>query len=294
MEPIDTAVLEQPEAEAVAAQPDASAESASQPTSDAQQSAAMNALLRGGLQVDGSTSNPDATDLDTADADAGPGVSAPTGDVKPGDARAPGRRGAAAEIARLKAENERLQAAYDAANPPPPDASEETRKAILEREQRYRGLAAKPWEDSDWTQDDIDFFQDEQKRRAVAPELRQHYETVLEADRKAWSTWAEQSIQQRWDAVKADLSTTLALPGVTPEIKAQLIEASLSEQVLTHRRLEREIADREIRKLREELSEARRDLFGSTRAPLGGGQSSAGRTYDENTYMNNLLRGGRS
>lgn len=286
------ATLENPVAEADEAQPAAVEESAS-PTDLAAESATMNALLRG--EASGPASKPTAADDDPDSTEAQDGASDPAGTVKPSEQSpaAPGRRGAAAEIARLKAENARLQQAYDAANPPPPDPSDAARAKAVETEARFRRLLLKPDTDQDWTQDDVDFLVGEKERRAKVPELTQQYETALDEAAKSWQAWAEQSVAHRWDAVKADLSTTLTLPGVTDEIKAHLLAAPLSEQILIHRRLEREAAQGEIAKLRTELSDARRGLYGATRAPVDGGRSSPGRAYNENTLMNTLLRGGR-
>lgn len=291
-----TATLESPSAEADEAPPAASEESASS-SSDAAESNVMNALLRG--QFGDSTSNRDAAEDGAESDEARDGEPAPTGDAKPSDAaQGQGRRSRAAsaaqaEIERLKAENERLQKAYDEANPPPPDASEEARKAHLDREMRYRRLRDKPASDTDWTPEDVDFLEKEQQRRAIVPELTEHYETVRASDWQTMQQWAEKELSNRWDAVKADLSSTLALPGVTPEIKAQLIAAPLSEQIHIHRQLEREAASGEIKQLREQVADLRRDLYGAVRAPVGGGRSSPGGTYDESTVMNRLIRGGR-
>lgn len=293
-----TAVLE-PAAEAEDTPPPASEESASPTATDereAEISAQMNALIRGQLtQQQDSSSKPDADDAGMTDTEAQDGASDPAGTVKPSDAQATGkgRRGAAAEIERLSGEVTRLTKALDDLQPKMPDASEEAKAKALETEARYRKLLVKPESDQDWTSEDIQFLEAEKQRRALVPELQQQYETVLDADRKALAEWAESTVQTRWNRVKADLSSTLTLPGVTDEIKAQLLAAPLSEQVLIHRRLERESIEPELKRLRDENADLKRDLLGATRAPLAGGRSAPGRTYDENTLMNTLLRGGR-
>lgn len=285
-------LTQDPVAEADEAQPSPSEESAS-PSDPTAEANAMNAMLRGLVNPD-PASKPDGDQDGDDSTSAQDGASDPTGTVKPSEQPAPGRRGAAAEIARLKAENERLQQAYDAANPPSPDPSDEARAKAVETETRFRRLLMKPDNDLDWTQDDVDFLVGEKEKRAKVPELTQQYEASLDANAKAWQEWAEQSVAHRWNAVKAELSSTLTLPGVTDEVKARLLTAPLSEQILIHRQLEREAADAEITKLRNDLSAARRDLYGATRAPMNGGRSSPGRTVNENDYMNSMLRGGRS
>jgi hypothetical protein len=82
----------------------------------------------------------DVTDAVQTDAASPDGVR-PTGQVKPRLSKVELAEQKAAELA---AENARLQQALDAANPPPPDASEEARAQYLADEQRYRDLLNVP------------------------------------------------------------------------------------------------------------------------------------------------------
>lgn len=286
-----TATLD-PAAEAESSSSAASEASASPaPDTTPTENAQMNALLRGGLSLDvpGSASKSD-TDDDDGEVDAQDGASAPTGDVKPSGQT--GRRGAAAEIARLKAENERLQRAYDEANPPPPDASEETRKAALETESRFRRLLVKPESDPDWTHEDVAFLEGEKQRRALVPELQQHYETVLADDLEKQTVRVNEWAGRIRAKMLEDYGSAKDLPGVDEAaIRAAPTFADRDRIVYAAGRAQ---ADAEISRLRDELADAKRDLFGAVRTPMNGGRSSPGRTYSENDYMNTLLRGGRA
>ncbi len=271
--------------------PEESASPESQPDPN---SALMNALIRGETATLVSTSKPGDEDDDEADGESAPGASA-SGDVKPSETQTQptlGRRAARAEIDRLTAENARLQQAYDAANPPPPDATEETRKAILAAEERFRRLTVKPDTDLDWTQDDYDWIQAEKTRRAVAPELRQHYDTVLDADRATLRQTldAERASFRAW--VEKDLASAADLPGVDlTALKACPTFADRDRMVFAAGRA---TVDADNQRLRSENDDLRRQLLGTARAPLSGGQPSAGPTYDEGSFMNSLIRrGGR-
>lgn len=296
MEADATATLERPDVPAEETPPAASEESASPPSDDIspESRAQMNALIRGGVGRLDSTSKPDAAEASADAAETPDGESAPAGDVKPSDAAAlgPGRRGAAAEIDRLKAENERLTKALDAANPPPPDASEEARKAALETESRFRRLLMKPESDADWTPDDISFLETEKQRRAVAPELQQHYDTVLEADRASLQKLYDDTVNGFWAHVRSDMASAKDVPGVDYDaVKSARTFAERDRLMYAAGAASHEP---ELKKLREENADLRRDLFGATRAPMSGGRSSPGRAYSENEYMNRLLRGGRA
>lgn len=292
MESTDTTAVLEPEAEAPEAQPDASAASASQPeASDAEISATMNALLRGGLTQAGPSSNPDATDQETDEANAEAGASAPPGDVKPADAKAPGRRSAAARIAELEAENARLTKAYEEANPPPPDASEEARKAAWDEEQEFRRLSVKPWKDTDWTQKEIDFLEEQQNLRKATPKLKQQYDVALEQDLKAQQAQVSAWQQGLRTQMYTDYASAAELHGV--DIEALRTAPTFADRDRLIAAAAAAKFEPQIKKLREELSESRREQYGMARTPMNGGRSSAGSTYNENTYMNNLLRGGR-
>ena len=113
----------------------------------------------------------------------------PDAGVKPSSARLT-RRGAAAEIERLNARIAELESST--APPVPPDASEQERQAILDAEDRYRRLLAKPDDDPDWNQDDYVWLQDEKRRRALLPDVTRHYETVIERERRLAQMAVEQ------------------------------------------------------------------------------------------------------
>lgn len=281
-----------PAAEAVDVQPESPEESASPSTAPTQEDAFMNAIIRG--MAPDSSSNPD----DDGDGDSEPmaadGQPAPTGDVQP-TSRQPGRRSRRAEeaaqrLTALEAENAQLQARVAQLDPPPPDATEESRKAILASEQRFRTLDAKPDDDPTWTTDDYVWLQDEKRRRAVVPELREHYDTVIEADRAALRTQHETERQQFWNAVTADMASGADLPGVDMDaLKKAPNFASRDRLIYAAAAATR---DADIRRLRDENDDLKKQLFGSVRPPLNGGRSAPGRTYDEDGFMNSLMRNG--
>jgi hypothetical protein len=233
----------------------------------------------------GSSSNPDGV-VPTAELSETPdGESTPDlGDVNPSaQAQKLGRRGAAARIAELEAENARLQKAYEEANPPPPDASEEARAAIRDRESRYRRLRDKPESDTDWTNEDYEFLETERKRRAVVPELQQHYETVLADDlaahRQRYDGWVT-GFQQ---ALLADLATARDVPGVDFEaVKAAKSFAERDRLMWAAGNAQREAENRALRTENEQL---RRDLLGSVTVPPSGGRSGMADGFDIDTWI---------
>ncbi len=249
--------------------------------------ALMNAMIRGELEAVASKPGGDADD---EDADATDGVSAQSG-VKPNDTAKPiPRRRAAAEIERLTAEVEQLKAQL--APPVPPDATEEARAAILEAEDRYRRLLAKPDDDADWTQDDYAWLQDEKRKRAIVPEVTRHFETVLERERAAARDEVEQERRQFWSHVASDLASAEELPGVD----LQAIKAApdfRTRDRIVYAAAEAKSAET-IRDLRAELADAKRQLLGAVRPPLSGGRSSPGRTFDPTSVMNELIRSVRA
>jgi len=279
-----------PEASADA-QASASEASASQPQAESPAVVAqMNAAIRGELLKVVSASKSD-TDEGTDDAEGSDGESTPSGDVKPSDARQPGRRGAAAEIERLKAENARYKADLEAANPPPPDASEEARKAIIATEQRYRDLNHRPdtdpifYEGDNWA-----WLQEQKAKRAVAPELRQHYDTVLEADRAALRAETESFQHRVLNTIAGQIVTLAALPGVDGEALKR--ESSFEMQGRMLYDAGRATAAEETKRLRDELAEAKRELYGSLPRTLNGGRSAPGRSVNPDAYMNDVIRNG--
>ena len=261
-------------------------------SSAAQIDATMNAFLRGGAQPS-VASKPDDADADDDLDSTVDGVSAPTtGDVKPTDAQAPirGRRGAAAEIARLAAENAKLQTEVETYRPKPVDASAEAQKAAVDREQRYRRLLHKPDTDTDWTGDDWHWLQTEKQTRAMVPELQQHYDQIIADDLKShqdsYNGWVK-SFRQH---VANDMASARDLPGV--DIAAAQAATTFAERdrIIYAAGVARS-AD-EVQKLRAELTEARRDLAGSIRTPLAGGRSSLGRGQNVDDVMNDWIRRG--
>lgn len=276
------------EADAVAAPAPEESASASR-ANDAQENAFMDAMIQGGLAELASSSNLDA-DADIADANAAAREPAPSGDVKP-NGQQPGRRAskaqeAAAEIASLRAQVAALTPA------PPPDASEEARAAILATEDRYRNLLAKPDDDPDWLQDDYIWLQDEKRRRALVPDVTRHFETVLERERRVVSEAAATEREQFWQRVGQDLASAAELPGVDlAAVKAAPSFADRDRLVYAAGKAQ---GQAEVRALREELADAKRQILGIVRPPLNGGRSGPGRTYDENTFMDSLIRGGRA
>lgn len=282
-----------PVADAADAPPPAPEESASPADTTSSDSAVMNALLRGVLP--GSASNQDADDDDAEDVAAANGEPAQSRDAKP-NSQQPGRRSRRAEeaaqrLSALEAENARLQSQLTELVPPPVDASEEARKAILASEDRFRRLSAKPVSDTDWQGDDWDWLESEKQRRALVPELRQHYETITEADRRVLRENAERERTEFWSRVGQDLATAEELPGVDIEALKKAPNFATRDRLVYAAAVA--TRDAENRALREENAQLKRDLFGSVRQPLNGGRSAGGAAMDENAYMNTLLRGGR-
>lgn len=291
-----TAVAEAPEERAPASEESATPEQAAAEQADAAESSVMNALLRGGLppQAQGSASKPDDQDADTEGAEGTDGASASAQEgVKPSDSQQqPGRRGAAAEIARLRADNERLQKALDEANPPPPDASEEARKAAIETERRFRDLIMRdPDTDPIFNEgDNYEWLKNERARRATNPELRRHYETVLEQDRAALYEDAQRREQAFLRGQAEQILTLAELPGVDATAFKAAPYAVQGRMLYDAGKASNEA---ELKQLREENAQLRREGFGHLRTAPAGGRSSPGQTFTENGYMNTLLRGGR-
>lgn len=284
-----------PAAEPADAQPEAPEESASLTTAPTQEDAFMNAIIRGAVP-DSASNQGDDGDGDLAD-DAADGESAQPRDAKPTDqpGQQPGRRSrraveAATEIERLKAEKAALEARVLELNPPLPDATEETRKAILAAEERYRRLTNKPDDDADWTTDDYQWLQDEKKKRAVVPELRRHYDTVIERDRQVLREAHEAERVDFWSRVQADMASGAELPGVDLDALKKAPNFAARDRLIYAAATA--TRDAEVKRLREELASTRRDLLGTVQPPLNGGASGSGRTFDEDTFMNTLMRSG--
>lgn len=273
--------------------PEAGASSASPPQDGDTAAFDMDAAIR---QMAGSRSPlPFDTDSQTAAAaSADAGDAAQSGDASPDAVHPTGQAPAKPRLSKLElaeqraselaAENARLKAAVDAASPPPPDASEEERRQIEADERRYRDLLLKP--DYELSAEDYQWREDQKELRAKVPRLQKQYEAALEVDRAA----LQQQYDAAWNAVKADLTATLSFPGVTDEVKAQLLKAPLSEQVRLHRQLERrqveaEQAD-EIARLRKDNERLQGELLASTRAPVDGGRSGNPTLFD----MDDVIR----
>lgn len=276
--------------------PAVSSEESAHPSSEPEVSpdavAHMNAMIRGG--VDSVASKPDETAEDD-DPDSEPGgESASSEGVKPSDAPASGkgRRGAAAEIARLAAENARLQQTLDTIAPKPPDPSEEARTAAIAKEQRFRRLLMKPDTDQDWDADDWHFLQTEKTERALVPKLVQHYDTVIAEDLKAHEAAYDGKYQGFQNYVLQGMEAVKGLPGVNFEAIQAAPDFVARERLIYAAGAASKEAEAKL--LRDENAELKRDLYGATRAPLNGGRSSPGRTYSANDTMNNLIRGGRA
>lgn len=251
--------------------------------------ATMNALLRGLLPPTDAASKSDAEDA----APESDGASAgPESGVKPSEGQGPSRRGAAAELERLRAEVARLEDELRAARPPDADPSEEARARARETEARYRRLAHKPESDPDWTHEDIQFLEREKQRRAVVPELTEHYRTVLEDDLRAHREAYEGWVSGFKAHVARDLASAAELPGVDLDaVKAAPTFADRDRLVYAAGRAG---AEAEAARLRDEVADLKRELLGRGPRPLSGGRSAAGGAgYDENAIMNALLRGGR-
>lgn len=283
----------QDEPEGSAAEPSEESASQSAATSSAADiSATMNALIRGTLppSPDDSTSKPD-DDIADFFGSKPDGESAPSGDVKPDDGSAPGRRGAAAEIARLKAENERTQAELDALKPKPVDASAEAQRTARDREQRYRRLRDKPDTDQDWTSDDWDFVQSEKQKRAAVPELQQHYDAIVADDLKANEDAFNGWVSNFRRGLLADMATAADVPGVDfAAVKAAKTFAERDRILYDAGAASRAT---ELKTLREENAQLKRERRGDVRVAVSGGRSSPGRTQDVNGFMNDLIRQGR-
>lgn len=286
----DDPIQQSPVAEPTDAAPAPSEESASQaaPPAADQSSTDIDDWIRGKALGPGPTSNPGGV-VPTAEMDAaddGASASDPSGDVKPSDQPGqpkPGRRGAAARIAELEAENARLQQAFEEANPPPPDATAEAQQAIRDREARYRRLLVKPDTDVDWTNEDYDFLQSEKQRRAIVPEIQQHYETVLADDLAAHQTAYTGWVKGFQDYILTGMEAVKGLPGVDfdaikaapgfPERERLIYDAGKAASAA------------EVQRLQTELSQARRDLAGSAPRPINGGASPPSGSYDIDTWI---------
>lgn len=221
-----------------------------------------------------------------------------SGDVNPDVAQTAGkppRRLSKVEneqrIATLEAENTRLQQAMNELTPPVPDASEEARAARLATEQRYRTLLTKSEYDTDWADGDFDWLREEKHRRSLVPDLQQHYETVLEADRAAVADTLTQEREAFISNFGNDMASTFTLPGLTEQTVAALkASPRFSEHVLIHRQAERaavlaEIGDDNAR-LRAENGELRRQALGAAPAPITGGRPSGGATgFDMDSFI---------
>lgn len=293
MEPDAAAPLQAADAEASATAPSEESAPAAAAEAAAQENAFMNAIIRGATAdvVAAGASKPDDAGADDFEPEAADGASAapgpqPDAGVKPPAERLT-RRGAAAEIERLNARIAELEAST--APPVPLDASEQERQAILDAEDRYRRLLAKPDDDPDWNQDDYVWLQDEKRKRALLPDVTRHYETVIERERRLAQMAVEQERQAFWASVGQDLASAAELPGVDLEaLKKAPTFADRDRMVYAAATARR---DGEIKALREELADAKRQLLGIVRPPLNGGRSAPGRTYDENGFMNGLIRG---
>jgi len=284
-------------ADAPASAPPPSEESAPVAAAEAaaQENAFMNAIIRGATAdaANGATLNQDdGADGAEADDDANGEPARSQRDAKP-DGQQLGRRSRRAEeaaqrLAALEAENEQLKAQL--APPIPQDASEQERAAILASEDRYRRLLAKPDDDADWSQDDYVWLQDEKRKRALLPDVTRHFETVIEQERRLARESVEREQAAFWAQVGNDLASAADLPGVDLEaLKKAPTFADRDRMVYAAATARR---DGEIKALREELADAKRQLLGIVRPPLNGGRSAPGRTYDENGFMNSLIRGG--
>ena len=284
-------------ADADDARPAESEESASASESaPSQEDAFMNAVIRGQTDTLASTSNQDDAGDEAESADAADGEPAQSRDAKPTDQQ-PGRRArraeeAAAERKRLSDENEALKARIAELVPTPPDATEETRKAILAAEERFRRLSLKSLDDQDWADGDFDWLEGEKKRRAVAPELRQHYDTVLEADRAALTESFKAAENRFLNGQAQQIRRLSAKPGI--DTAAFIAEGSYEIQGEMLYAAGAATRDAENRALRDEIGDLKRQLLGQVRPPMNGGRSSPGRTYDEDSVMNALIRGGRA
>lgn len=247
--------------------------------------ATMNALIRGQLDdlPTDSTSKPDDNAAGSAGSDTD-GESAPSGDVKPSDGQAPGRRGAAAEIARLNAE-------LDALRPKPVDPSAEAQKAASERETRYRRLRDKPDSDTDWTSEDWEFVQHEKNVRAVVPELQAHYDTIIADDLKAHQDAYNGWVDGFRKHVLSDMASAKDVPGVDFETVKAAKTFAERDRVMYDAGAASNAA--EVRALRDENAQLRREARGGIRVATNGGRSSPGRTQDLNGFMNELIRQGR-
>lgn len=277
-----------PVADAADAQPVPAPEESASATPSPSDSghAFMNAMIRGEAATAAATSsNPDAARVDADEADAATGEPAPSGDAKPMGRRASKAAEAAARIAELEARVAEL-------SPVPPDASEEARKAILDAEDRYRRLLAKPDDDGDWSQDDYVWLQDEKRRRALVPDITRHFETVVERERRVARETVEAERNEFWQRVGQDLAAAGELPGV--DLDSLKAAPSFADRDRLVYAAGRAAGAGELRALRDELADAKRQLLGIARPPLSGGRSSPGQTFDPNDFMNNLMRGARA
>lgn len=284
-----------PVAESIDATADLSGESASpssQEIATPGEAFDMDAFIRGrAFGASDPTSNPDGV-VPTAEMEADrDGEPAPTGDVKPSDQPGQrGRRGSAARIAELEAENARLKQAYDAANPPPPDASEETRKAILAREQRFRDLNGRASDDPTLYQQgpdgkvNADWLDEEKKRRSIAPELRQHYETVLTEDLRSHQEAFEGQTRGFQTYVLQGMEAVKDLPGVDFDAIKAAPDFVARERLIYQAGANASAA--EATRLRNENQQLRRELGGAIPKTLNGGQSPpAAAGFDMNSWI---------
>jgi hypothetical protein len=279
------------------AEPVADAGAASEVSASAPEAAApsvdMNDVMR---QVAGMApaSKPDAQPA-SADDDGQDEASAPDDGASKSshDTSGISRRKAPQRIAELEAENQRLQSALAEVNPPPPDPDEERRKAYLDNETRFRSLIALPDDDPRLAEsDNWSWLQEEKRRRAVAPELAQQYETALEAERQRLEDDYARRGQTFLGHLRSQVKSSLDLPGIEPDERTTLeTTTDWLDHVLIQRAAERRVTEArfmdENARLRKENEQLRRESFGRARVPVDGGRATGGPSQRD---MNEVMR----
>ncbi len=122
--------------------------------------------------------------------------------------------------------------------------------------------------------------------------MRQHYDTVLEVERAA----LQRDIQSRENAFLSGQAGQIHRLAELPGVDAAALKAEASYEIQGRMLYDagRATMAEENKRLRDELADAKREMYGSLPRTLNGGRSAPGRSFSESGFMNDLIRGGRS
>lgn len=279
----------------------------------------MNALMRGTVSPDPSSSNPaptaETTDAQSAAESTSESVEA-VQTAEPQDSGKPlGRRATKAEADKARiAVLEAQLAERD------PDrlrdqirqelTTEQAQQAVGDQQAAdaalYRELADLPSDHSrlyatDRVDDDGNplanwqWIDNQRKLIAGYPKVKAHYESTLANERAALAAERQGHEQEFAAHVWGEIQKTLGLPGIDETATAALMKAPWSEQVRIHRAAERQVVEAEhaaeLARLTKENDELKRDALGAVRAPIAAGMpSGTGGVVSESEFMNNLMR----